>query len=199
MSPTPTPHDVQMFSTPEELRDWFDANHLTADELWLGYPKKSSGIAGLSWSEAVDEALCVGWIDGVRYSIDERTHAQRFTPRRKGSNWSNINVAKVAVLTEQGRMRPAGLAAFEARTPERTGSYSYERDAATFSAAELAAFQANAAAWARWEREPPGYRQTATHWVTSAKRDETRTKRMAELIELTAAGDRPKPFRVRRA
>jgi uncharacterized protein YdeI (YjbR/CyaY-like superfamily) len=198
MSPTPTPHDVQMILTADELRDWFDANHLTADELWLGYPKKSSGIVGLSWSEAVDEALCVGWIDGVRYSIDERTHAQRFTPRRKGSNWSDINVAKVAKLTEQGRMRPAGLAAFEARTPERTGSYSYERDAAAFSAEEIAAFQANDAAWAHWEREPPGYRRTATHWVTSGKREETRTKRLTELIELAAAGDRPRQFRVRR-
>jgi uncharacterized protein YdeI (YjbR/CyaY-like superfamily) len=198
MSPTPTPHDVQMILTADELRDWFDANHLTAEELWLGYPKKSSGIKGLSWSEAVDEALCVGWIDGVRYSIDERTHAQRFTPRRKGSNWSHINVAKVAVLTEQGRMRPAGIAAFEARTPERTGSYSYERDAAEFSAEELAAFQANEAAWARWEREPPGYRKTATHWVNSAKREETRTKRLTEHIERTAVGDRPRQFRVRR-
>jgi uncharacterized protein YdeI (YjbR/CyaY-like superfamily) len=199
MSPTPTPHDVLFLTTPEELRDWFDANHATADELWLGSYKKASGRPFVTWSEAVDEALCVGWIDGVRYSLDDTSHAQRFTPRRKGSTWSAINVAKVAALTEQGRMRPAGLAAFEARDPAKTAIYSYELDAAAFSAQELAQFQANALAWQRWEREPPGYRKQATHWVTSAKRDETRTKRMAELIEMAAAGERPKPFRVRRA
>jgi uncharacterized protein YdeI (YjbR/CyaY-like superfamily) len=198
LSPTPTPHDVLFLTTPEELRDWFDANHATADELWLGSYKKSSGRPSLTWSEAVDEALCVGWIDGVRYSLDETSHAQRFTPRRKGSTWSAINVAKVATLTEQGRMRPAGIAAFEARDPAKTAIYSYELEAAAFSAEELAQFQANAQAWERWEREPPGYRKQATHWVTSAKRDETRTKRMAELIEVTAVGGRPKPFRVRR-
>jgi uncharacterized protein YdeI (YjbR/CyaY-like superfamily) len=199
MSPTPTPHDVQFLTTPEELRDWFDANHATAAELWLGYYKKSSGRPSLTWSEAVDEALCVGWIDGVRYSLDETCSAQRFTPRRKGSTWSAVNVAKVAALTEQGRMRPAGIAAFEARDPARTAIYSYELEAAAFSAEESSLFQANVAAWEHWERQPPGYRKQVTNWVTSAKRDETRTKRMAELIELTAAGERPKPFRVRRA
>jgi uncharacterized protein YdeI (YjbR/CyaY-like superfamily) len=198
MSPTPTPHDVLFLTTPEELRDWFDANHATADELWLGSYKKSSGRPSLTWSEAVDEALCVGWIDGVRYSLDESSHAQRFTPRRKGSTWSAINVAKVATLIEQGRMRPAGIAAFEARDPAKTAIYSYELEAAEFSAEELARFQSNAAAWSGWEAQPRGYRKQATHWVTSAKRDETRTRRMAELIEMAATGERPKPFRVRR-
>jgi uncharacterized protein YdeI (YjbR/CyaY-like superfamily) len=199
MSPTPTPRDVQFLATPEDLRDWFDANHATAGELWLGYYKKSSGRPSLTWSEAVDEALCVGWIDSVRYSLDETSNAQRFTPRRKGSFWSAVNVAKVATLTEQGRMRPAGLAAFEARDPAKTAAYSYEQETAAFSADELRRFQADAAAWERWEREPPGYRKQATYWVASAKRDETRMRRMGELIELTAAGERPKPFRVRRA
>lgn len=199
MSPTPTPHDVQFLATPDELRDWFDANHATAAELWLGSYKKSSGRPSLTWSQAVDEALCVGWIDGVRYSLDETSHAQRFTPRRKGSTWSAINVAKVATLTEQGRMRPAGIAAFEARDPARTAIYSHELEATAFSDEELTRFQANTAAWERWERVPAGYRKQATHWVTSAKREETRTKRMAELIDLSAAGDRPRQFRARRA
>ena len=102
------PRDVRFFATTSALRDWFDANHETADELWLGYYKKGSGMPSVTWTEAVDEALCVGWIDGVLQRIDDRSHAQRFTPRRKGSNWSAINVAKVATLTEQDRMRPAG-------------------------------------------------------------------------------------------
>jgi len=109
------PHDVVFFATPEELRDWFAANHATADELWLGYYKKASGRPSVDWSQVVDEALCVGWIDGVRKSVSDEVSVQRLTPRRKGSTWSAINVAKVATLTEQGRMRPAGLAAFAAR------------------------------------------------------------------------------------
>ncbi len=125
--PKLVPHDIRFFATPAEMRDWFDANHETADELWLGQYKKASGRPTVSWSDAVDEALCVGWIDGQLQRIDEISHAQRFTPRRKGSNWSAINVAKVGVLTDQGRMRPAGIRAFEARTDARTAVYSYER------------------------------------------------------------------------
>ncbi len=134
----------------------------------------------------------------MRYTLDERSHAQRFTPRRKGSNWSAINVAKVATLTEQGRMRPAGIAAFEQRDPARTAVYSYEQGAAAFSPEEEAAFRADAAAWATWEGEAPWYRRTVAHWVTSAKRPETRARRLAQLIEPSAAGQRPKPFAVRR-
>jgi uncharacterized protein YdeI (YjbR/CyaY-like superfamily) len=191
VSPTPTPRDVQYFSSPAELRDWFDEHHSMASELWLGYYRKSTGRPSVTWSEAVDEALCVGWIDSVRYSIDDERSAQRFTPRRKGSVWSAINVAKVAELTAQGRMRPAGVAAYEARDPARTAIYSYERDAAAFTPEEETRFRENAAAWADWEGRPPGYRKTATHWVTSAKREDTRTRRMATLIEGHAAGRKP--------
>lgn len=190
---------MQFLTTRETLRDWFDANHATADELWLGSYKKSSGRPSVTWSEAVDEALCVGWIDGVRYTLDEVSHAQRFTPRRKGSTWSAINVAKVATLTEQGRMRPTGLAAFEARDPAKVAMYSYEQAAAAFSSGETIAFQAQAAAWAAWEGEAPWYRRAAAHWVTSAKRPDTRARRLAELIERSAVGDRATPFRARRA
>ena len=198
MSPAPKPHDVRFFATPDELRDWFDANHGTADELWLGQHRKSTGRATISWSEAVDEALCVGWIDGVRYSIGDDSFAQRFTPRRKGSNWSAINVQKVADLTAQGRMRPAGLAAFEARSPEKTAVYSYERETAAFTAEEEERFRANAAAWADWEGRPPSYRRGATHWVSSAKRPETRTRRLETLIADSAAGRPVGPLRPRR-
>ena len=115
------------FSSPEEFYDWLEEHHETDDEVYVGYWKKHTGRASLTWSEAVDQALCFGWIDGRLNRIDDERHMQRFTPRRPTSNWSNVNVAKVARLIEEGRMRPAGLAAFERRRPEKTGIYSYER------------------------------------------------------------------------
>jgi uncharacterized protein YdeI (YjbR/CyaY-like superfamily) len=196
VSPSPQPHDVRFFATPGELRDWFDANHETADELWLGYYRKGSGRPSVDWPQAVDEALCVGWIDGVRRSVDETSFVQRFTPRRKGSTWSAINVAKVAALTEAGRMRPAGIAAFEARSDANTAIYSYERaDAASFTADEHAQFQAHAGAWADWESRAPSYRRAVTHWVTSAKQEATRARRLETLITDSAAGRKVGPMR----
>jgi uncharacterized protein YdeI (YjbR/CyaY-like superfamily) len=192
MSPAPRPTDVLYVSSPEELRDWFDANHATADELWVGYWKKASGKPSVTWSQAVDEALCVGWIDSVRYSVDAHRSAQRFTPRRKGSIWSAVNVAKVGQLLAEGRMRPAGIAAFEARDPARTAIYGYERPESAFAPEEEEAFRADPAAWADWERRPPSYRKSARHWVTSAKRPETRARRLAELIAESAAGRKPR-------
>jgi uncharacterized protein YdeI (YjbR/CyaY-like superfamily) len=188
MSPRLEPHDVIYFEAPAALRDWFDAHHATAGELWVGYHKKATGRPSLTWPEAVDEALCVGWIDGIRFSVDEERFAQRFTPRRKGSTWSAINVAKVATLTAEGRMRPAGLAAFEARTDGNTAIYSYE----------VAQFRQDGAAWADWERRSPSYRRTTTQWVTSAKRPETRARRLAQVIAASAEAVLPKPLRVGR-
>ena len=124
---TPTPRDVRFFETADELRAWFEANHATAEELWLGYHRKGTGRPSVDWPLAVDEALCVGWIDSIRVGLDEGTFAQRFTPRRKSSVWSAVNVANVRRAAGRRRMRPAGLAAFDARTPERTGIYSHER------------------------------------------------------------------------
>lgn len=188
MSPGPTAHDIRFFATAGDLRDWFDANHATESELWLGYQKKGSGTASVTWSEAVDEALCVGWIDGLIRGIDERTYCQRFTPRRKGSNWSAVNVAKVASLSAESRMRPAGAAAFEARRDDRTAVYSYERDTTELTHDETAAFRAKDAAWADWEGRPVSYRKSATYWVTSARRPETRARRLATLIDDCATG-----------
>jgi len=182
------PHDVQYFTSPEGLRDWFDANHETAGELWLGYWKKGTGRSSVTWTLAVDEALCVGWIDGVLQRIDDERHAQRFTPRRKGSNWSAINVAKVERLTAEGRMRPSGLRAFEARTPERTAVYSYEREIEPMTDEELARFRSDESAWADWERRPASYRRGATAWVTSAKQAATRERRLTTLIDDSRAG-----------
>ena len=199
MAPKPPP-DPLYFETPAELRDWFDANHETASELWLGSYKKATGRPSVQWSEAVDEALCVGWIDSIRYSLDAERSAQRFTPRRKGSNWSAVNIAKVAELTAQGRMRPAGLAAFAARSDARSAVYSYEqRHAAAFAPDDEARFRANASAWEWWEKRPPSYRTAARYWVVSAKKPETRARRLDTLIEDSAAGRTVKPLTPRRA
>jgi uncharacterized protein YdeI (YjbR/CyaY-like superfamily) len=192
------PHDIRFFATSAELRDWFDANHAVAGELWLGYYKKASGRPSVTWSEAVDEALCVGWIDGVVQRLDESSHVQRFTPRRKGSNWSAVNVAKVATLTAEGRMRPAGIRAFEARVAAKTGVYSYARAVESLTDDELDRFRADPAAWEDWEARPPSYRKAALHWVTSARQAATRERRLAALIEDSRAGRPIKPLAVTR-
>jgi uncharacterized protein YdeI (YjbR/CyaY-like superfamily) len=194
------PDDPIYFTSPDELRHWFNANHETATELWLGSYKKAAGKPTVTWSEAVDEALCVGWIDSVRYSLDPERSAQRFTPRRKGSNWSAVNIAKVKAMTEEGRMRPAGLVAFKARTEERSAIYSYEqRHLAALEADEEASFRANEIAWERFQALPPSYRRTAIYWVVTAKKPETRVRRLATLIEDSAAGRRLKQLTPRRA
>lgn len=194
--PVERPTDALFFETADQLRDWFDANHATATELWHGSWKKASGKASVSWSDAVDEALCVGWIDSVRYSLDAERSAQRFTPRRPGSIWSAVNVAKVARLRTAGRMRPAGEAAFAARRADRTAIYSFERSTdPVLSADEEARFRANEAAWAWFSARPPSFRKQALHWLVSAKRPETRERRLAALIEDSAAGRPVRPLR----
>ena len=190
-----TPRGVIYFDSTEALRDWFDANHATAEDLWVGYHRVATGVPSVTWSQAVDEALCVGWIDGIRKRVDDRRFVQRFTPRRRGSTWSAINVAKVAALTAEGRMRPAGIAAFEARTAANTAIYGYEQAAAAFSDDEVDRFQRDDGAWAAWSKRPPSYRKAATHWVVSAKRPETRERRLTALIEASAAGTDVQPLR----
>jgi uncharacterized protein YdeI (YjbR/CyaY-like superfamily) len=192
------PHDVRFFATTGDLRDWFDEHHATEPELWLGYHKKGTGRPSVSWSQAVDEALCVGWIDGILKRVDESTHVQRFTPRRKGSNWSAINVAKVAALTAEGRMRESGQTAFAARTDANTGVYAYERAEAAFSDDETARFRADEKAWADWQRRSPSYRRTVTHWVTNAKQAATRERRLSALIADSRAGQEVGPMRATR-
>jgi len=149
----------------------------------------------VDWSQAVDEALCVGWIDGIRRSVDETSFVQRFTPRRKGSTWSAVNVGKVATLTGEGRMRPAGVAAFEERSDANTAVYSYEQPEAAFTREEKSRFRANGSAWADWEARPPSYRRVVTHWVTSAKQAATRARRLDALIADSAAGRKVGPMR----
>lgn len=176
------------FPSPADFRAWLDANHATAAELLVGYYKVGTGRASMTWPESVDQALCYGWIDGVRRRIDDESYMIRFTPRRRGSNWSLVNIRRALELIEQGLMQPAGLAAFEARDPARSDEYSYESRPQGLDKAYETEFRADAAAWAYWEAQPPHYRRGAAHWVMSAKREETRRKRLATLIADSAAG-----------
>ena len=197
MPDTPGP---RFFASPDEFRAWLEANHAGERELLVGFYKKGSGIPSITWPESVDEALCFGWIDGVRRTIDAERYTIRFTPRKPTSIWSNVNIAKVAMLLKAGRMKPAGLAAWERRDPEKSGIYSFERQhPAEFDADAERRFRRERAAWRFFQAQPPGYRRLATHYVTSAKRPETRERRLALLIEHSARGERlpqtlgPKP------
>jgi uncharacterized protein YdeI (YjbR/CyaY-like superfamily) len=181
----------RFFATPARFRAWLETNHARQDELLVGFYKKGSGRPSINWSEAVDEALCFGWIDGVRKSLGEDAYTVRFTPRRPRSNWSLVNVARVAELERLGKMAEAGRRAFEARTPERTGVYSSERARpAELEPDDEARLRANRKAAAFFDAQPPGYRRVAIHYVISAKRAETRQRRLDRLIADSAAGRR---------
>lgn len=181
------------FDAPAELRAWLGGNHATAGELLVGLWKRGSGRPGITWAELVDEALCHGWIDGVRRSIDAESYSIRLTPRKAGSRWSAVNVRRAEELIAAGRMEPAGLAAYERRI---ASAYSHERaEEAELRPGEERRFRENRAAWRFWESQPPGYRRTALHLVVSAKREETRQRRLAALIADSAAGLRLKQLR----
>ena len=185
-----TPTDVTHFATPAALCEWFAKHHLTASELWVGFYKKDSGKRSITWPESVDEALCAGWIDGIRKSLGEDSYVIRFTPRKRTSVWSNVNVKRVQVLTAEQRMLAVGIAAFEARTPEKSGIYAFERETAELSAADIRAFKKHKAAWKFFEAQPPYYRRRMNWYVISPKREETREKRLQLLIEASADGRR---------
>jgi uncharacterized protein YdeI (YjbR/CyaY-like superfamily) len=179
------------FATPEDFRGWLQAHHETESELLVGFYKKGSGKPSITWPESVDEALCYGWIDGIRRSAGEDAYTIRFTPRKKKSTWSAVNIDRVAELTETGRMRPAGLKAFEAREEGNSRIYAYEnRDKITLDPALEERFRANEKAWSFFHAQPPGYRKTITFWVMSAKQDATRQRRLEQLITDSAAGNR---------
>jgi uncharacterized protein YdeI (YjbR/CyaY-like superfamily) len=191
--PESAPITPAFYASPEEWRAWLEAHHGDTREHWVGFHKVGSGRPSITWPEAVDQALCFGWIDGVRRRVDETSYMIRFTPRKKTSKWSLVNARRVGELREAGLMRPAGIAAFEARS--ETATYSYEqRDAAAFDPERQRRLRANAAAWEHFSAQPPWYRRTATHWVMSAKREETRDRRLAQLIEDSAAGRRIAPL-----
>ena len=177
------------FATPKHFRDWLRKHHLDTQELWVGFYKRDSGRPSITWPESVDEALCVGWIDGLRKRIDEHSYMIRFTPRKRGSTWSQVNTARAKELVEAKRMLPAGIRAFEGRDPKKTNLYSFEqRHGATLDPALEKRFKANRAAWAFFTSQPDGYRRIALFYVMSAKQEDTRVRRLETLIRDSAAG-----------
>ena len=175
------------FKTPAQFRSWLRKHHKTAPELIVGYYKKASGKPTMTWQESVDEALCFGWIDGIRKSYGENAYTNRFTPRRKGSNWSAVNIARVAQLTKQKRMQPAGLQAFARRTEAKSRVYTYEQsDLPKFEPKLEKLFKANQDAWAFFQTLPPYYRRGETRWVNSAKQHETKLRRLERVMTACA-------------
>jgi len=178
------------FKSPPEFRAWLEKNHATHTELLVGFRKVSTGKPSLTWPQSVDEALCFGWIDGIRRRIDGETYSIRFTPRKPTSIWSAVNIKRVGELEKAGRMTDAGRAAFTRRDPKKSEIYSFERGRASLDDASLAALKADAKAWAYYEAQAPYYRRVTAHWVGSAKRPETREKRLEILIECSRKGER---------
>ena len=177
------------FASEFEFRRWLEANHVTAPELLVGFWKKFTGKPSIDWPQARDQALCFGWIDGIRKSLGDDAYTIRFTPRRKRSVWSKVNLERFAALKAEGLMTAAGERAYEA-SKNKSEHYSYERDLAALSADDEALFRKNEAAWTDWENRPPAYRKTVLHWVTSAKKPETRAKRLGILIDCSARGEK---------
>jgi len=186
------------FATPSAFRAWLGKHHDDASELWVGFYKKGSGNPSITWPETVDQALCFGWIDGIRKSLDSISYMIRFTPRKPRSTWSSVNTKRVAELTRRGLMQPSGLKAFRERAPAKSGIYAYEqRHNARLRPAEERRFRANKKAWGYFQAQPPSYRKTAIWWVVTAKQEETRARRLATLIESSGRG-RPIPPLTRR-
>lgn len=192
---TPASAKPKFFATPQAFRRWLEKNHASADELVVGFHKKESGRASITWPESVDQALCFGWIDGVRHSIDDTSYSIRFTPRKERSRWSPVNIARMKELIEEGLVQPAGLTAFQRRDPERDAQVSYERRNAELPAAYARLLKANARAWEFLQAQPPSYRKIATWYVLSAQKEETQRKRLQHLIEESTAGRRLGPTR----
>jgi uncharacterized protein YdeI (YjbR/CyaY-like superfamily) len=188
MSDKPT-----FFRSAGEFRAWLARHHGSAAELWVGFHKKTSGRGGITYGEALDEALCVGWIDGVRKSLDATRYTIRFTPRKPRSGWSAVNIRHVNRLMAEGRMRPSGLDAFERRDPKRAG-YSFEERPRRLPPALAKRFRADTHAWAFFQAQPPSYRRTALFWVLSAKKEETRERRLTTLIACSAKEARIPPL-----
>lgn len=185
-----TPLKTTYFTSPAAFRKWLAAHHATAKELLVGFHKKGSGRPSMTWPESVDQALCFGWIDGVRKRVDDTRYTIRFTPRRAASNWSAINIARVRELGEQGLMEARGLEAFEARQEKRSGVYAYENRPKALAAPYEKQLRRDKAAWDFFQAQAPWYRRLAAFWVMSAKKEETRQTRLARVIADSAAGKR---------
>ena len=184
----------KFFPTSEDLRKWFGKNHASETELLVGYYRKGSGKPSVTWPESVDEALCVGWIDGIRRSLDEESYTIRFTPRRARSVWSVVNIAKAQALERKGRMKPAGREAFEARREYRSGIYSYEQRRDRLEEPYATVLKSNAAASKFFDAQPASYRKAMGWWIVSARKEETRKGRLAQLIRHSSRGRRLPQF-----
>ena len=180
----------KFFKTPSALRKWLEAHHATAKELWVGFYKKGTGRPSITWPESVDEALCFGWIDGLRKSIDEESYKIRFSPRKQTSIWSAVNTNRATELIKEGLMQPVGLKAFKARKENRSGIYAYEQRSAELVQPYAGQLKSNKAAWEFFQSRPAWYRKQINWWIVSAKKEETRLKRLKKLIEESAAGRR---------
>ena len=178
------------FKSPAAFRAWLRTNHKKVDELIVGYYKRHTGEPSMTWPESVAEALCYGWIDGIRRRLDDDRYTIRFTPRRKASGWSAVNVRMIATLEAAGKMRQVGRAAFEARPDPKSKGYTYRTKDGRFDDKRLRAFKKNKPAWAFFEAQPPGYRGTAVHWVMAAKKEVTKDRRLAKLVQASAAKTR---------
>ncbi len=181
---------IKFFKTPENFRTWFEKNHLKKEELWVGFYKKDSGHKSITWPASVDQALCFGWIDGLRKSIDEI----RFTPRRKTSIWSNVNIKKIEELTAAGLMMPLGIKIFEERKEDKSGIYSFERKLITLDPAYEKIFKKNKQAWKWFSEQAPTYKKTVIWYVMSAKQEKTRLKRLDLLIKDCENGQKMKQY-----
>lgn len=183
--------EPRFFATPLKLRRWFEKHAHSKDELHVGYYKVHTGKSSITWPESVDEALCFGWIDGIRHRIDDQAYRIRFTPRRADSHWSAVNIRRVEILIREGRMRPAGLNAYESRSEKNSRQASYERLVPhELPAAELKRLQRSKKNWEVFMQLPPGYRKRVTHWIASAKREDTRRRRLESLIQALRNGER---------
>ena len=181
---------LQFFPTQEDFRKWLEENHDQETEIIVGFYNVKSGKGGMNWSEAVDQALCFGWIDGIRRKVDEESYSNRFTPRRAGSNWSAVNIEKVRVLTEKGLMKPAGIAAFAKRKESKSAVYAYETGAKQFSEEFEKRFKKNKKAWDFFQKQANWYKKQMTGWVMSAKQEATRERRLEKLIAASDAAKR---------
>lgn len=184
------PTKPTFFKTPQDFRAWLEKHHETERELLVGFYKVDSGRPSITWPQSVDEALCFGWIDGVRKRVNDEAYTIRFTPRKPTSIWSAVNIKRMGELAAEGRVRPLGAAAFARCDAKKSAIYSYEREAATLEGELLARFKADKKAWAFYEAQPPGYKRLMAHRVTSAKKPETRDRRLAQLIACSRRGER---------
>jgi uncharacterized protein YdeI (YjbR/CyaY-like superfamily) len=189
---------ITFFPTQSDLRKWFTRNHKKADEFWVGYYKKNTGKPSITWQESVDEALCFGWIDGIRKSINEESYKIRFTPRRKGSNWSAVNIKRIKELIKFGLVKPAGLEVFKNRDAKKDEQYSFEQQKVELPKTFEKKIKANSKAWEYFIKLPPYAKRLSTWWVISAKREETKLKRLDILIQCSEEGRKIPPLIIRK-